>query len=473
MSTKNFHQKNKSAKVIWMRFVKNNFLPIIAVFVLLIMIPVTVNLGRQISRLISEAEAVPANIVVDAGILQGILPRPFAGVAQGGELENDKKTLISILPVTGKLKALNMKYVRFDHIFNFPLAERLKEIRAVSAMGAFPVISLSYYPATVATSWTGRPYNWSAWETEVQSLIFRISSVTPNVYYEVWNEPDGRDFGNMSVSEYMVLYRHTVAAANRVKNVQPFKIGGPAMANPDNKSWMKDFVTKVATDKLRIDFLSWHRYHRDAEVFTRDLDYIDDILFTNNLSDRERLITEWGTDPRPGAVHRSSFEAAHFVAVTRMLLDRVQVATKFEARDGVFMGGGTAIKDGEGLGIFTYNGNDKPLTAVIRLLNKMGGYRILLGGEGTNVTGYATKNSDSTNIILVNFDKDSRHTEEVPISIRGLTPQETQIKKTVLDSFNSYGRTIIEQTTVDASGELLLRQIMQANSVVLLEIQPL
>ncbi len=456
-----------------MRYLKNNLLPLIGIVALLIMIPITVSIGQKISRLISQAQTVPANIVVDAGILQGPILRPWIGVSQGGELENDKKTLISILPVVGKLKALNIKYVRFDHIFNFPLNERLKEIKAVSAMGAFPVISLSYYPTSVASSWTGRPYNWSAWETEVESLITRISRDTPNVYYEVWNEPDGKDFGNMSAGEYLQLYRRTVAAANRVKNVQPFKIGGPAMANPDNKAWMKQFVTQVAKEGLRVDFISWHRYHRDAQVFTRDLDFVDDILFANNLSDRERLITEWGTDPKPGPIHLTSFEATHFVAVTRRILDRVMVATKFEARDGVITGGGTAVKDGEGLGIFTYNGNDKPISSAIRLVNKMGGYRILLGGEGSNVTGFATKNADSTNILLVNYDKDLKNTEDVPISVRGLSPGQVQIKKTVLGAYNPYGRTTIEQLEIDATGEFLLRQVMPANSIVLFEISSL
>lgn len=452
-------------------FHRNNFWPLVILILLLTMIPVTVFVGQRVSRLISEAQVVPANIIVDARISQGIILRPWAGVAQGGELENDRKTLISILPVSGKLAGLNIKYVRFDHIFNFPLEERLKEIRAVAKMAAFPVISLSYYPAGVASSWTGRPYNWSAWETEVQSLIYRISSTTPNVYYEVWNEPDGKDFGNMSPAEYLELYRHTVAAASRVSNTQPFKIGGPAMANLDNKNWMREFITRVANDQLRIDFISWHRYHRDAQVFTRDLDFIDDVLWQNKLSDRERLITEWGTDPKPGPIHLSSYEAAHFVAVVRQLLDRVQVATKFEARDGVIMGGGTAINDGEGLGIFTYNGYDKPLTSAIRLLNRMGGNRILLGGEGSNVTGFATKNSDSANIILVNLDKNMLHTEEVPLAIRGLDLGQIQIKKTILDSFNLYGRTTVEQYVTN--GELILQQVMQPNSILLLEISNL
>ncbi|MEK7127344.1 MAG: glycosyl hydrolase, partial [Patescibacteria group bacterium] len=350
-----------------MGYFKNNFLPLLGLALLLLMIPVTVDLGQRVSRLLSEAGAVPANIIVDAGIAQGSLPRPWEGVAQGGELEQDMKTLISILPITGRLQNLNIKYVRFDHIFNFPLEDRMREIRAISALGGFPVISLSYYPADVAKSWTGRPYNWSAWEADVTSLITRISRETPNVYYEVWNEPDGKDFGNMNPTEYLTLYKHTVAAANRVNNVQPFRIGGPALANPDNKNWMKQFVAGVAANNLRLDFISWHRYHKDPQVFTRDLDFIDDLLFANNLSDRERLITEWGTDPVVGPIHLGTYEAAHFAAVTRKILDRVKVATKFEARDGLAAGGG--------LGIFTYNGGEKPITVALRLLSKMSGNR--------------------------------------------------------------------------------------------------
>lgn len=470
MIGKRFKKKQIPAKVKLMGYFRNNFLPLMGLALLLLMIPVTVDLGQRVSRYFSEAAAIPANIIVDAGVVQGALPRPWEGVAQGGELENDKKTLVSILPVKDKLKNLNIKYVRFDHIFNFPLDERMKEIRAVSAMGAFPVISLSYYPASVAKSWTGRPYNWAAWETEVASLITRISRETPNVYYEVWNEPDGKDFGNMNPSEYLTLYKHTVAAANRVNNVQPFKIGGPSLANPDNKNWMKEFVAGVTANNLRFDFISWHRYHRDAQVFVRDLDFIDDLLFANNLSNVERLITEWGTDPQPKALHLTNYEAAHFAAVTRQMLDRVKVATKFEARDGVMMGGGTPVKNGEGLGIFTYNGGEKPITVALRLLSKISGNRILLGGEGTNVTGFATRNDTTTYIFLVNFDKSSNHLEEVPITIKSLTGAKAVVKITKIDGFNPYGKTENKEFDIIDSN-ISFNQIMQTNSVLLLEIK--
>jgi beta-xylosidase len=466
--TKRFKKKRIPASLNPMRFLRNNLLPTLVLGVLVLAIPLTVWVGQMVSRLLTEAAAIPASIVVDTRVSMGLLPRPWEGVAQGGELENDKKTLVSILPVTGKLRNLNIKYVRFDHIFNFPLEERMKEIRAVAAMGAFPVISLSYYPPSVATSWTGRPHNWAAWEAEVTGLITRISRETPNVYYEVWNEPDGKNFGNMSPREYLTLYRHTLLAAGRITNVQPFKIGGPSMANPDNKNWMKEFVEGLAREELRVDFISWHRYHEDPQVFLRDLNFIDDLLIANRLSDRERLITEWGTNPRSGPIHLSSYEAAHFAAVTRILLDRVRIATKFEARDGVFVDGGAPVKDGEGLGLYTYSGNEKPLTAALKLVNKMGGTRILLSGEGTNVTGYAAQTSGSTNILLVNFDKNRIHTEPVPILIRGLSPGPVQLRKTILDAFNPYGRTTVEQFTT--SGELTLTQIMQPNSILLVEI---
>lgn len=462
--TRRFKKKQIPATVKLMGYFRNNFLPLLGLVLLLLMIPVTVDLGQRVSRFFSEAAAVPANIIVDAGIAQGALPRPWEGLAQGGELENDKKTLVSILPITGRLQNLNIKYVRFDHIFNFPLEERMKEIRAVAAMGAFPVISLSYYPASVAKSWTGRPYNWAAWETEVASLITRISKDTPNVYYEVWNEPDGKDFGNMNPAEYLILYRHTVAAAGRVKNTQPFKIGGPSLANPDNKNWMREFTAGVAANNFRLDFISWHRYHKNPQVFTRDLDFIDDLLFANNMSDRERLITEWGTDPQPKAIHLSNYEAAHFAAVTRQILDRVKVATKFEARDGLTPGGG--------LGIYTYNGGRKPITIVYEMLSKVSGNRILLGGEGTNVTGFATKSETTTFVFLVNFDVNSNHLEEIPINIRGLNGAKAQIKKTILDGFNPYGRTENKEFDIIDS-QITFSQIMQPNSVLLMEINGL
>ncbi|MDO8515517.1 MAG: hypothetical protein Q7S14_03380, partial [bacterium] len=64
-----------------MGYFKNNFLPLLGLALLLLMIPVTVDLGQRVSRFFSEAAAVPANIIVEAGILQGDLSRPWQGVS--------------------------------------------------------------------------------------------------------------------------------------------------------------------------------------------------------------------------------------------------------------------------------------------------------------------------------------------------------------------------------------------------------
>ncbi len=136
--------------------------PILGLLLLIVLIPVVVIAGRRAITLLAKAEQVQANIVVDASASQGILQRPWAGLSQGGEQEVPG-TLVSISPVAAKIRALQVKYIRVDHLLEEPFwATHRQKIDEIVASGAIPFISLSYFPQSVSDSNFGTVYNWDA-----------------------------------------------------------------------------------------------------------------------------------------------------------------------------------------------------------------------------------------------------------------------------------------------------------------------
>lgn len=369
---------------------------------------------------------------------------------------------------------MGIKYVRLDHVFTRPREELRRELAMIKAIGATPVISLSYFPKNVSKADTAYPYDWGQWSTTVTGLVNEISRQFDGVYYEVWNEPDGKTFGGWSPNSYLELYRRTVAAVQTVQNVKTFKIGGPSLADPNNRRWVETFLNGVDDQNLRMDFVSWHRYHRDPKVFLKDLEMMESLLATHpDYVMAEKIITEWGTDPGVSANHYGIYDAAHFAAVARQLIGRVDLATKFEIRDGIWTNdllfGVKEIKAGEGLGVYTYDGQPKPLAAVMGLLGQVRGTKINLMGEGSNVTGFAAQDRQATRILLVNFEKSRVDVENVPVTILGLAPGTYTLNKNIVDKYNPYNREE-KVTLVLPDGRLSFNQLMLPDSVVLLSI---
>ncbi len=455
-------------------FFRGNLKPLFLLLFLVAMLPVLLNLVEKVQQYLSHAASVPANIVVDGGTVVGDPPRIWEGLSQGGELDFDK-SIESIAYLSPRLRLLNIKYVRIDHVFDRPMDQTMREIRMIKDIAATPVISLSYFPPSVAPTDTAEPSNWGAWQKLVSDLIYRVSGKNglnmTGVYYEVWNEPDGVMFGNWQIGgdkDYMTLYRNTVQATVRAANdpaVNPFKIGGPALADPNKVDWLRQFVEAVDRENLRLDFLSWHRYNRDTTVFSHDLAKVQQILAAHpRLVNTERVVSEWGSDPQANGVHMTNFDAAHFVSAVRAMLGRVNVATKFEVRDGSY-----AANDGTGLGVLTYHGTPKPIVLSMMYLMRMTGSQVAVSGEGSNVTGFAMKDADNVRLILANYDRYMSNTEEVPVLFTRVATGSYSLRKTVLDSHNLGGRS--EDVAIDLpAGSLSTTVTMLPDSVALLEL---
>jgi hypothetical protein len=176
-----------------------------------------------------------------------------------------------------------------------------------------------------------------------------------------------------------------------------------------------------------------------------------------------KFITEWGSDPENSAIHDTAFDAAHQVAVIRQILDRVDLAFTFEIKDG-------PNPKGSGLwgrwGILSHDLIKKPRYFSLLLLNKMAGDRLKVSGEGTWVSGFASREDQTIRVILSNYDKNQVHSENTPVSFLNLPAGEYLLRQTDLAGKAQETKEVIQE-------KLTKKFFLSPNSVILLELFPI
>jgi xylan 1,4-beta-xylosidase len=434
---------------------------------------------QVVREFFSRASGEPANLVIDTQAVLGPLPRPWRQLAQGGE---DSKWRMQ--PLTAQVKALNPTYIRIDHIYDFyeivqgtpgnltfdfskldPILDDIK------ASGATPYIALTYMPPAIAEGdIVSKPKRWEDWQLTVQKTIEHVSGTrkTPNVYYEVWNEPDL--FGGWKYygdKNYLTLYEYAARGANNAKGVQPFKLGGPAITAL-YKNWFDALAKFVIEKNLRFDFFSWHRYSNDLEQYRKDMTEARTWLsnYPQLEPHVELHITEWGHDSNNHAGYDTNYGAAHTVAGAIEMVNVVEKAFAFEIQDG---------KSPEGKefwgrwGMFTHpdaGAKAKPRYHALRMLDKLADQRLSLLGKGTWVKALSARDAEgNTEVVLANFDQFGSHSETVPITFENIQPGSYTVSKEFLG-----GRVQNEQVATTAA-VLQTTVFMPANSVAFVELK--
>lgn len=432
---------------------------VISFIALLIFLPLLLLAAYQTATIISRAAGTSATIVVEVNSVsqEKVDPTFMHAFAQGGE-----ETGNWLSPVQKEVTALKPKWIRIDHIYDFyDIVKKDGEslsfdfskldpvINSIRTAGATPVIALSYMPPVIAREGKiiNPPDNWDDWSLVVQKTIEHISGTIPNIYYEVWNEPDHEQFGGWKMSgdkNYLTLYQYAAKGANLAKNTKPFHLGGPSTTG-----LYKNWITKLVESGARLDFLSWHSYLKNPKQFSQDqrniaswlMSYPEAVLLP-------KLITEFGFTGAKDPRYNTPFAAAFTAAVFRQL----------------------AIGGPQGLFSFELKGSwglmNTPRYYVYDFLYRMVGERLALTGEGTWVTGLSTKQGTTIRIMLVNYDATGNHTETVPITVTNLPNGDYRYSQHYLE-----GQPTVSQVSI-TEGVLTKNILMPAQSVIFIELYP-
>lgn len=207
-----------------------------------------------------------AVITVDAATLLGPVNHALVGVGwhPGG-------------PPLTTVEALQPRLVRIDaalqdisaaptELHLKPLLEQVAEVRAV---GAEPLVILSYMPAWLgAPNAHGRdptkvpPADLDVWEQLVHDVVRALATApAPARRFEAWNEPDIPIFWQDTPEAWAEMVTRSARAVARVEAETGLDLafGGPATAVPD-PVYLAAFLAPLRDRSLPLDFVSWHYY---------------------------------------------------------------------------------------------------------------------------------------------------------------------------------------------------------------------
>lgn len=446
------------------------------------LLPLTVYVALQVQQYWSRAAARPARLVIDVTSTRGPFTQSWAAFAQGGE--EPPPMLEGIAPT---LQRLSPRYIRLDHIYDYYQVVQIRDgnvsydfsrldttVDHIRASGALPFFSLTYMPAafTVSGSVIDPPRDWNLWKDLVRATIQHYSGTEgknlKNIYYEVWNEPELPQFGGWKLSgqkDYRLLYYHAAQGAEAVTNTQNFFFGGPGTGSY-YPQWITGLVTYASQNGLRLDFYSWHRYHKSPDIFASDVRNTRQLLSRfSRFAAIPLIISEWGIDSENTSLPGTDAAAAFTVNVVRAIHRDIAYAFQFEVKDGPPPNGGR-------WGLVSHQNavpalSVKPRFHAFEELARLKGEELPVSGEGTHVRSIAAKSADGIRVLISNYDPSGRNTEYVPVIFTGLSTGSYELRyRYPLDGRE--GR----HELVSTSGSLSQSFVLPPNTLLSLELSP-
>lgn len=450
--------------------------PLKTIVILLVLLPILIFAAQKIIELRKGAAGTYANIFVDTQVTQGNIPQSlWQNLAQGGEEASDM-----IAPVAMQTRNLRPKLIRIDHIFdyfnvyqgngNYNFEQLDRAVNTILSTGAKPMLSVSYTPASMTKNGenAGEPKDWNEWHNLVQATArhFSVDKNISGIYYEVWNEPDlfgGWHYGKSP--SYSTLYIQTVKAIMDGAPNSDYKIGGPAIT-AYYSNWIKSLFATAAQNNIRLDFISWHKYSKNMEDYESDFNDMNKILSDYpQYFNIERLITEVGPNSDPDPWYDNNLSGIHLISLVTHLAGKVHRIFPFEIVDGP----NPRSDKSSGWGMITHPSKGsklKPRYFAVQFLNQLQGQRLASNGDGTWVTSLSSKNGNTVQTLIVNYDQRNVHTETTPITFQGLNPGSYQIKTT-----NYMGNSTTKRITVESNSNSYTENIyLNPNTAAILEL---
>ncbi len=152
------------------------------------------------------------------------------------------------------------------------------------------------------------PENWVQAAVEVVRHYHRRAAEAgiPLRYVEIWNEPNFKQFWDASPTEFYDLFVRTAQALKA--EFPDLKVGGPGLSpagalSPQGQQYTRDFLAYLRDRDAPLDFLSWHIYSNDPEVYGEAARFYRRQLDAYGYTEAESHITEWNTAPdTPGGL---------------------------------------------------------------------------------------------------------------------------------------------------------------------------
>lgn len=300
-----------------------------------------------------------------------------------------------------------------DQIFDFLLS-----------IGMRPFVELSFMPETLASGPeivfhyrpnVTPPRDYKQWATLIRKLVshwvkrYGLHEVR-QWFFEVWNEPNLKQFWAGTREDYFNLYRYTVEA---IKELDPsLRVGGPATASNE---WIEEFLDFCEKNKLPADFVSTHHYPTDA--FGEPGDDTEAQLFKSRRSvlrdqaqeTRRRArglpvyYTEWSSSSNPRDQLHDEPYAAAFATKTVMEANGLVESYSWWTFSDIFEENYfPSLPFHGGFGLLNLHGIPKPTYRAFELLHHLGTEVLPVAGSHETVDAWVVRKEHSLSVVLTN-----------------------------------------------------------------------
>lgn len=339
-------------------------------------------------------------------------------------------------------KKLIYSFFNIDQVFDFLLS-----------IGMKPFVELSFMPAALASGnstvfkYQGNvtpPKDYKQWATLVEDLVSHCAErygekEVSEWFFEVWNEPNLKEFWTGKQRDYFRLYRYTAEA---IKNVSTsFKVGGPATAK---SAWIEDFVAFCERNDVPADFISTHYYPNDGyersgdielQLFKSQRGIMREVAQNTRNHSRNRPVhyTEWNTSSCPfDPLHDEPYAAAA-IASTVMEANGLVEGYSFWTFSDIFEENYfPSLPFHGGFGLLTLHGIPKPSYRAFELLHDLGDRQSLVDGLHESVDCSVIQKDSSVTVLLTNHTTPGHTigTEEIQIRLdNAREPVAAQIRR--------------------------------------------
>ncbi|HYE65188.1 MAG TPA: glycosyl hydrolase [Pyrinomonadaceae bacterium] len=350
----------------------------------------------------------------------------FRHVRFHGLLSDDVGTLVR------HKEQLLYSFFNADQILDFLLSIGMKPFVELSFMPtalASGSMTVFHYQANVTP-----PKDYKQWATLISRLVShwveRYGAREVRAwFFEVWNEPNLKEFWTGTQDDYFKLYRYTAEA---IKGVDAgLRVGGPATAKNE---WIEEFLDFCEKNGLPADFVTTHHYPTDA--FGEEGDDTETQLAKSRRSvlreqaqdarrrarGRPVYYTEWNTSSNPRDLLHDEPYAAAFVTKTVMEMNGLVEGYSFWTFSDIFEENYfPSVPFHGGFGLLNLHGIPKPTYRAFELLHHIGNELLLVDGVHETVNAWVVRKGHSLTVLLTNH-ASPRHpikTERVQIKLSG------------------------------------------------------
>jgi xylan 1,4-beta-xylosidase len=292
------------------------------------------------------------------------------------------------------------------------------------SIGMRPFVELSFMPEVLASGaatvfhYRGNitpPRDYRQWAALIHQLVRHWvarygAAEVREWFFEVWNEPNLRDFWGGTQHEYFELYRHTVAAIKAVDDT--LQVGGPATAKEE---WLGEFLSFCEKHYLPADFVSTHHYPNDVLWYEgqdteTQLAHSQRSLLREGAAQaraqargRPLYYTEWNCSSNPRYPPQDEPYAAAFVVKTVLEATGLVDSYSFWTFTDIFEENHfPSVPFHGGFGLLNIHGIPKPTYHAFALLHRVGTELLQVEGGHETVDAWVIRGPGNVTALFTN-----------------------------------------------------------------------